>query len=425
MTNDDSNLNVQVSSFVIRASSFARGAWAVGDQGLFAGSNFLLTILLARWLAEAAYGAFAVALAVLFFLGSIHMALLGEPLLVFGAGRFAGRRRAYLGAVTAGHWLVSGVVAVLMLLAGGMAWAVGVVELGVALVGLGLSAPFVLLMWLGRRACYLVGRVHWAAGAGAVYLVLIVLGLGVLHARGAVTLVGAVVVIGVSSAVAGGMLALVLRLHQKEREGAGVWGEMVREHLRYGRWSASTNVMFFLSGHVFFVLAGLLAGLEATGLLRAMVNLVMPMNLVSIALATLLVPALVRAESGEERRRRVGWSVALLCAGAVVYWVLLGVFHRPVFEVVYAGRYVPGAAAVWVLGALLVTMSLGDVLSAALRASERPDLVFRAFAASAVVAVGLGVPLIVWWGVMGAVVAMVGAGVMSAGVLGWYVWGKQ
>ena len=36
-----------------------KGSLAVLDQGLFAGSNFMLNVLLARWLAPADFGAFA------------------------------------------------------------------------------------------------------------------------------------------------------------------------------------------------------------------------------------------------------------------------------------------------------------------------------------------------------------------------------
>ena len=49
-----------------------RGAWAVTDQGLYALSNALLNILLARWLAPAEYGAFAVAYSALLLIGVFH-----------------------------------------------------------------------------------------------------------------------------------------------------------------------------------------------------------------------------------------------------------------------------------------------------------------------------------------------------------------
>ena len=39
-----------------------KGSLAVLDQGLFSGANFVVNILLARWLTPEEYGAFAVAM---------------------------------------------------------------------------------------------------------------------------------------------------------------------------------------------------------------------------------------------------------------------------------------------------------------------------------------------------------------------------
>ena len=44
-----------------------KGLYAVLDQGLISGSNFLLTILLARWLAPEQYGAYALSFAIFVF----------------------------------------------------------------------------------------------------------------------------------------------------------------------------------------------------------------------------------------------------------------------------------------------------------------------------------------------------------------------
>src|SRR5439155_722855 len=74
-----------------------RGSWAIADQGLFAGTNFLLNVMLARWLSPGEYGAFAVGLAAVFFVGTFHSALLTEPMLVFGPGKYADRAGAYVG----------------------------------------------------------------------------------------------------------------------------------------------------------------------------------------------------------------------------------------------------------------------------------------------------------------------------------------
>ncbi|GIX47763.1 MAG: hypothetical protein KatS3mg131_1974 [Candidatus Tectimicrobiota bacterium] len=58
-----------------------KGGLAVLDQGLFSGANFLVNILLARWLPPEEYGAFAVALSVFYLLAGFHTAVLTEPML--------------------------------------------------------------------------------------------------------------------------------------------------------------------------------------------------------------------------------------------------------------------------------------------------------------------------------------------------------
>src|SRR3954470_23333844 len=61
----------------------SQGFWAIADQGLFAVSNLLVNVLLARGLAPAEYGAFATAYTVLLLVTGFHSALLIEPMLVF------------------------------------------------------------------------------------------------------------------------------------------------------------------------------------------------------------------------------------------------------------------------------------------------------------------------------------------------------
>lgn len=115
-----------------------RGGWAVVDQGLSSGVNFLVNILLARWLPPKEYGAFAVALSVFYLLAAFHTAVLTEPMMVFGAGKCREHFRKYLGMLLYGHWgltllsafVLSGVAFVMKSLglptmAQGMAWKKG------------------------------------------------------------------------------------------------------------------------------------------------------------------------------------------------------------------------------------------------------------------------------------------------------------
>ena len=53
-----------------------RGFWAVTDQALFAVSNLVINVLLARWLSPREYGAFVTAFVVLLLVGVAHSSLI-------------------------------------------------------------------------------------------------------------------------------------------------------------------------------------------------------------------------------------------------------------------------------------------------------------------------------------------------------------
>src|SRR2546421_491671 len=66
----------------------ARSGTALLDQACFSGANFLLYMLLARWLTPADYGVFALVFSVYLFLLGLHTGLIPEPLSVFGRGTY-------------------------------------------------------------------------------------------------------------------------------------------------------------------------------------------------------------------------------------------------------------------------------------------------------------------------------------------------
>src|ERR1017187_4385316 len=161
-----------------RGVSWAKkGTLALLDQGLISGSNFLITILLARWLAPEQYGAYAIAFSAFLLLGSIHEALVIEPMTVLGPSWYASQRKEYLGTVL---WITGvlglvlvGVLVSVTLIAHHFA-ASG--DLARALAGLCLSTPCVFLFWVARYSFYLEQRPGRAAAGSALYSVLLIAG---------------------------------------------------------------------------------------------------------------------------------------------------------------------------------------------------------------------------------------------------------
>ena len=132
-----------------------RGFFALLDQGLISGSNFILAILLGRWVSPQQYGAYALAFEVLLFMSIVYGALILEPMCVFGPSTYKNDFRAYLGILLRIHCGLSMLVIAAVFSGAGVLHALKPASsLPAALVGVGVACPCLLLFWLARRGFY-------------------------------------------------------------------------------------------------------------------------------------------------------------------------------------------------------------------------------------------------------------------------------
>src|SRR3981081_680030 len=76
-----------------------KGGLALLAQALISGANFLVGILLARWLFPAVYGAYALAFALFLLLSFVSQSLLFEPMAVFSGSAYRKSMRGYFRSV--------------------------------------------------------------------------------------------------------------------------------------------------------------------------------------------------------------------------------------------------------------------------------------------------------------------------------------
>jgi O-antigen/teichoic acid export membrane protein len=143
-----------------------------------------------------------------------------------------------------------------------------------------------------------------------------------------------------------------------------------------------------------------------SGQLKALMNLTMPFEQTKGALLMLFLPyaARVMKQQGKAGARVLGVRMTLLSiAGAVIYWAILIPLHKPVFHILYSGRYAEVAY-------LLPALALGQIFwsatfgpSVALRAMESPASVFVALAFATFVSLLVGVPATWAFGLKGAI----------------------
>ena len=160
------------------------GGLAVLGQGLFAGSNFLVNVLLARWLTPEQYGGFALAYAGFLLFLMLYAACVYEPLIVFGSGRYAGRFREYFGLLARGNVIVLAAFTFLMVASSFLfsRFFPSGVERDFA--ALSLAAPFVLVSWLGRGGFYARMKPGAAAWGGSIYFFTVLLAVVALRMDG-------------------------------------------------------------------------------------------------------------------------------------------------------------------------------------------------------------------------------------------------
>jgi O-antigen/teichoic acid export membrane protein len=396
------------------------GGWAVMDQGLFAASNFAISVLLARWLEPQAYGAFAVAYAIFWILGTLHTSMLTEPMMVFGPGRYRERLSEYLGFVVYGHVAFGVLAGMVLLLVGFLFQYTGSQGLSAALFGLSLAAPFILFQWLIRRVCYVYRKPYLAAGGGALYMVLTLAGIYLLYQQNWLFSATAFGLMGLASMIVSLFLLMKMRVRRPPLMNRDeLIGEALINHWEYGRWAAPSAGSSYVSWSGYLLLLPIWGGLEASATFRALMNPITPLLQANTALSTFLLPSLVRTRGqvGFKRLLRFALAVTLFCSCA--YWIFLGMLNHQFVEWLYGGRYEEYSHLLWVAGLLPVLQTVGLVFSAALRAIERPNKVFWADALSAVVAMTVGLAFLIAWDLFGALIGILVSQVAAAAAQAW------
>jgi O-antigen/teichoic acid export membrane protein len=384
-----------------------KGGCAVLDQALISGSNFVVSILLARWLVPEQYGAYAVAFGFFVLLSLVYGSLVLEPMAVFGGSSYRQSLRGYLSSLIWIHVAMSLAIAATFGASAFIAWKVAPAGgLGGALAGVTIASPCVLLFWLARRTFYLELSPAKAAVGALVYFTISLGLLFVVYRRGVLSPFSAFVLIGIA-ALGTGVYLLVrllrdLRPDTFDHPVGEVWGR----HWRYGSWALLTCVASWIPANIYYPLLGAFGNMAKSGQLKALMNFTLPVEQVKLALGLLLLPyaASVIGREGRASAGALSRRMTLVAIGvAIVYWAVLFWWQGPAFHVLYSGRYTEVAhlLPIVALGSLAWCGSFGSAIT--LRAMESPSSVFVAFALATAASLIIGIPATWYYGLSGAI----------------------
>lgn len=384
---------------------------AIIDQGLISGSNFVASILLARWLTPAQYGAYAVAFGVFILLSLVYLALLLEPMAVFGGSSYHNCLREYLRVLVRMQVGVALLVVVPLGLSAVVAWKLAPTSgLSGALAGVTLASPCLFLFWLARRAYYLQLSPSRAVQGASLYFCVVLGGLWIVYRKGVLSPFSAFLLIALGALLTSCLLRVHLRRALPTSGTVLVAGEVWKKHWVYGRWALATSVASWIPAYIFYPILSTFGGISHSGELRALMNFANPIEQTQIALALLFLPYAARVQgANKDRRSAPGLSVrlTLVSVGATAtYWALVILLRGPLFHLLYSGKYAnvaPLLSSV-AIGSLFWSAAYGSAI--VLRAMESPQSIFIAYSTAAMVSLAVGIPAARYFGVAGGIWAI-------------------
>lgn len=399
----------------------SKGGLAILDQGLISGSNFLISILLARWLMPNQYGAYAVAFGIWIMLSLVYQSLVLEPMGVFGGSAFRSNLRGYVRSLVSIHVALSFVICAALVICWAVAHRMGAGSATTgALAGIAFASPCLMLFNLARRSFYVELSPAPAAAGAFIYSAVVLAGLFLVSRRALLSPLTAFLLIGAGALVTGVVLMIALQRGLSGSGPAPAVGEAWNRHWRYGRWALASCIAGWLPSYIYFPLLSSFTGMEQSGQLKALMNLTMPFEQMKGALLMLVLPfaARVMQRDGKAGARVLGTRLTLASmAGAILYWAVIIPLHKPVFHLLYSGRYMDVAY-------LLPALALGQVFwsatfgpALALRAMESPSSVFVALAVATAASLVIGVPATWAYGLKGAIWGSNAADVLSLAAL--------
>ncbi|TAM84362.1 MAG: hypothetical protein EPN47_01880 [Acidobacteria bacterium] len=390
-----------------------KGAFALVDQGLISGANFIVGILLARHLAPEQYGAYALAFQVFLFLSVGYSALVLEPLSVFGSSVYRNSNREYIGVLLRIH----GVIAIVIVLGlGACAWVLRLVapnsDLTAALIGVTIASPCMLLFMLARRGFYVKLSPRQAALGALGYFAVVLGGLLLAFYRDSLSPLVAFLLIAGGAGATAPLMLVRLEFSLKPRVVLLKLSEVARRHWGYGRWALGSAVAVWFSSAIYFPMIGTFRGLSATGALQALSNFSSPIAQAFVAMSMLTLPyaAGIHHQNSSDSSRgthHLAAKLALIYAvGTTLYWLIIVLFRWQIVEHLYAGRYLRIVGLIPWLAISSVLRISATSQAIILRAMHAPLLVFVAYGAASVVDIVVGIPFTWVFGLRGSIFGM-------------------
>ncbi|HIK58130.1 MAG: hypothetical protein ABGZ19_10025 [Verrucomicrobiales bacterium] len=376
---------------------------SVMDQGIVSLSNFLSVILVARAVSPEQFGVYSLFIAGIFFLSSLQSALITTPLRVLGVCPSGVENGGYFKA----HIYLQGLLGGLLVLATVLILS----ALGMANIQVLLSFSVCLFFFQFQELVRVINITRlsfWPLlWIDALTHSLRIGSLLFLSAFKLLTPDTALLVIGVSSAI--GAMAFLLGKIIKDPPSVPLL-KIVKINWNFGKWILLEGIASFSSTQVYLYFIVLLLSTGAAGGLNAVQSLLNTVNVLLIGGISFATPMARRKliDHGYKIWRRWMFQVGLvLTIGTSLIVLAISLFAEPLLTSLYSPFYAQYAHLVPILSISYCLMAVNTTFRTAFYTANLPQIGPVARSVSAVLTLTIAYPLLIRWGVRGAVFGLI------------------
>ncbi len=394
--------------------------WALGDQMMVSGVNFLTIAAIARPLGPEGLGLFFWAYVVFLFFKAVHIAVIVSPMMSLGPKQDPENEPGYYGTVLVHQAILALVTALLIPPVLELLYRfdadIDVRHLALPLIAATLGDQ---VQDAVRRYLFTKGRPLAAFFNDAIaYMGRLALLFGLPLAAGLVldSALTFWIMAGLSFTAA---LVGVFWFDPIKIDGRSVTA-VSRSHWDFSKWLFGMSVLQFCSGHAIVMVAGGVLGATAMGAIRSTLNILAPIQVMTLALQNIapMRASVLYKEHGAGALltylvRLSGIGLAISLGIALVGWL----FAEEIVGLLYGADFVPYAYLVnwWVI--ILTVRFLQFPLEVGLRAIEYTRPLFVTVTIEAVFGLGTAYFLAAWFGIPGTMTGLIVAHIIPVTVL--------
>jgi O-antigen/teichoic acid export membrane protein len=342
-------------------------------------------------------------------LAALHNSAILEPYTIYGSGRYRNHFSEYLRLMVRVNVFVGfALMCLVLVVCLALYWAAPQ-YFSRALLGLGVTVGVLLSGTFLRRVFYLQRQPELAAQASLICFVTVACGLFLAAKIHLLNSFSVFAILALGWIAAGLSLGKKLAIGYQGQSFLDSEPDYWREHWKYSKWVLSTAFVFQFTTQGYYWLAAGILSVKQVADLRVIHLLVLPLDQAFIALSYLVVPALAARYASDRIEELVSLSkfFGWLTLSATAFFALaVRIVGLPVMHWLYAGKFDDLAPMLYVLAFLPLLLGIGNVMSWALNAVEKPKLVFYAYLFSGTATVFGGIPLVTHFGLRGAVYGM-------------------